>query len=384
MKIVHVVGYFMPELGYQEYYLAKKHAVMGHDVSVISSDMAWPFPNIEEMLERAGAEPTRKYRAGVYNVDGFKLYRLKHFFEHNDFILAGGIKRLLREIKPDVVFSHESRQGLPVIPALYKKNLKYKYIVDQHDFYHSIPNYPLLKRVMRWADYNLFRKFIVSYNLKRADRIIAVTEQTKKFLMEKHGIRDIAMIPLGVDTDSFKFDSAKRQEMRDMYKIGADEKVLIFSGTIFPRKRLEVLIDAVKGFKNLRLLIVGDGEKDYVKKLKNIAASNCHFTGHVPKERLKEYFSAADIGIWPGNNSVIIAEAMACSLPIVMVDLQLGYLVNYNNGLKFEENDKNGLIRCMTKMLNQDLKKMGENSRKAVVENYSYSAIAKKYLELAG
>ena len=39
MKIVHIAGYFMPELGYQEYYLAKKHRELGHDVYVICSDM---------------------------------------------------------------------------------------------------------------------------------------------------------------------------------------------------------------------------------------------------------------------------------------------------------------------------------------------------------
>ena len=57
MKIVHLMGYFVPELGYQEYYLAKKHKQMGHDVYVIASDLLYPFPNIETMLKEAGIKP---------------------------------------------------------------------------------------------------------------------------------------------------------------------------------------------------------------------------------------------------------------------------------------------------------------------------------------
>ena len=62
MKIVHLMGYFVPELGYQEYYLAKKHKEMGHDVYVIASDMLYPFPNIETMLKEAGAKDASRKR----------------------------------------------------------------------------------------------------------------------------------------------------------------------------------------------------------------------------------------------------------------------------------------------------------------------------------
>ena len=54
MKIVHIMGYFIPEFGYQEYYIAKKHKELGHDVYVISSDMLYHFSNIKKMFEDAG------------------------------------------------------------------------------------------------------------------------------------------------------------------------------------------------------------------------------------------------------------------------------------------------------------------------------------------
>ena len=391
MRIVHVIGYFMPELGYQEYYLARKHVEQGHDTYVICSDLVWPFPNAAEIMRQAGAKPTRKYEPGFYNIDGIKVYRLKHFFEYNDFVLVRGVGKLLQKIKPEVVFSHESRQGMTVIPALCKKKLKYRYIVDQHDFCHNIPNYPTYKRILRWADYNLFRKHVVNLNLKKADKLIAVTEETKNFLIEKHRIRGdkINLIPLGVDTDLWKFNLKKGRELRKKYKIRNNEILLIFSGTIFKRKRLELLIEALKEThnKNLRLVVVGDGDKAYIKDLKNNAYraglnNKIVFVGFIPRKELLDYFSAADIGIWPGNNSVAIVEAMACGLPIIMVDLQLGYLVK-NNGFKFKENDKKGLINILNKIEKYSLKELGTNSYKQAMENYSYDAIARKFLDIA-
>ena len=38
MRIVHVIGYFQPEYGYEEYYTALTQLKFGHEVHVITSD----------------------------------------------------------------------------------------------------------------------------------------------------------------------------------------------------------------------------------------------------------------------------------------------------------------------------------------------------------
>src|SRR3989344_96141 len=354
MKIVHVTGYFVPELGYQEYYLAKKHAQMGHDVHVITSDFFYPFPNIESMLKEAGIKDTsRKRKAGFSTVDGIKVHRLKSFFEYSDFILCTGLKEALMKINPDVVFSHESRQGLTTLAARYKKLLGYRLVVDQHDFPHEIPTHPILKKFLREIDYKLFRKFVVNYSLKRADKIIAVTEETKKFLINEHKIspKRLTMVPLGVDTDFFSFDKKSRESTRKKYGIGPGEILFTFSGTIVRRKGLELLLDAFSEINdaNSKLMIVGGGDKGYVDELKKIASrqnigNRIIFTGFVKKEEVKSYFSASDAAVWPGNNSVSIIEAMACRLPVIIADMQLAHLTDFENGIKFPEHDKQKLI----------------------------------------
>ncbi|MBS3132147.1 glycosyltransferase family 4 protein [Candidatus Woesearchaeota archaeon] len=394
MKIVHAVGYFVPELGYQEYYLAKKHREMGHDVHVITSDMLYPFPDIEEMLKEAGAKDTsRKRKAGLAVIDGIKVHRLRHFFEYSDFIACGGFKECLKKIRPDIVFSHESRQAFTLPAAFYKKKIGYRLIVDQHDFYHKIPKHPITKKILRFLDYNIIRRPIVNYCLSKADRVVAVTQETKDFLVKSHGIKPsrIKLIPLGVDMDFFRFNGKKREELRKKLGFRDKDTVLVFSGTIVRRKGLELLLNALAEMKegSVKLLIVGGGESAYISELKALAKKNglegrIAFTGFVDKKKVKDYFSAADVGVWPGNNSVSIIEAMACSLPIIIVDLQLSHLVSFGNGIKFRQNDKEGLKDAILKIAKDHKlrKSMALNSLKAAKENYSYDKIAAEFLRL--
>ena len=389
------MGYFVPELGYQEYYLAKKHAAMGHEVYVIASDRLYPFPNIENMLKEAGIKNTsRKRDVGLSTLEGIKVYRLKSYFEYADFILCFGLKGVLEKIKPDVVIAHESRQGLTALGAWYKKRFGYKLIVDQHDFHHKIPGHPKYKKILRYLDYFLFRKFLVNYSFGKADRIVAVTDETKDFLVRVHRLdpKNVLMIPLGVDTDSFKFDKIGRIQIRKKFNIKDNDVVFTFSGTIVRRKGLELLINAFSELKekNTKLMIIGTGDSLYMQELKSLAKSNgiddrCLFTGFIKKNRIKKFFSASDVGVWPGNNSVSIIEAMACRLPIVMVDLQLTHLVGYGNGLYFPMHDKESLKKCLRFMaVNRNKRiEMGKAGFNAVIKNYGYEKIAEEFIKIS-
>jgi glycosyltransferase involved in cell wall biosynthesis len=394
MKIVHIMGYFVPELGYQEYYLAKNHKKMGHDVHVIASDMVYPFSNVKKMFKDAGITiKTRKRNQRFQVIDGLKVHWMPHIIEYNDFILCRGVGNILKKINPDIVFAHESRQGLTCQASFYKKKLGFKLITDQHDFYHDIPG--KIKTLLRNIEYFGFRKFLIDYNFRKSDKIVAVTKHTREFLIKTHKIdpKKIELIELGADMDSYHPKAKEASELRKRLGIKKDELVLMFVGTIYRRKNIELLIDAFneirKGYKT-RLLIVGEGEKEYMDELKKHAkklelGSKIIFSGFAKLEDLPAYYTMADIGVWPANNSVSIIEAMSCKLPVVIVDWQMPHLVSHNNGFKFPFNDKEALKKCMLKLIknNKLRKSMGENSYKAAIKYYGYKAIAKKFLEVA-
>ncbi|MEK6947246.1 MAG: glycosyltransferase family 4 protein, partial [Nanoarchaeota archaeon] len=193
-------------------------------------------------------------------------------------------------------------------------------------------------------------------------------------------------------TGAFRFSNKARTSIRKKLNIKKGDVVLVFSGTIVRRKGIEILFSALSEIrnKNAKLLIVGSGDSHYMSELKNMAGklkiiNRVIFAGFVNKNKVMDYFSASDIGVWPGNNSVSIIEAMACGLPIVMADMQLSHLVDYGNGVKFPQYNVKKLREALEKLINdkKSRSEMSAKSLRAVTENYSYDLIAKKFLELA-
>ena len=47
-KILFVVDYYQPKLGYGSYYIPKSLAKLGNEVTILTSNFYYPFPKYEE------------------------------------------------------------------------------------------------------------------------------------------------------------------------------------------------------------------------------------------------------------------------------------------------------------------------------------------------
>src|SRR5262245_30556263 len=132
MRVVHVTGYYMPEIGYQEGHLARWHAEFGHEVHVITSNRRYPSKGGYDLFEEVYGE--RVVAPGTSeDANGVRVHRLPALCELNTQMLLRGLPRLLESLSPDLVVAHGfarfetmrisrmRRQG--VIPAL---------VVDDH------------------------------------------------------------------------------------------------------------------------------------------------------------------------------------------------------------------------------------------------------------
>lgn len=395
MKIAHVIGYFQPELGYEEYYTALTQKKLGHDVYVITSDRIFPFKNVEKMLKEVGSEyPGRKREVGFSEVNGLKIYRLPAVIElFYDFILVIGVRKVLSQIKPDIVHIHGCRQGPQVLAAL-QKDLGFKIVMDEHDVGATYSDEPTLKNRISKFEFMVFRRRYCKMGYKRADKIVPVTEQTQNYLKSMFNIADERMIllQLGANTDIFRYNKAKRNEIREMLGVKQNELLIITVGRLMRLKKIEYLIEAAAKLlkkHKLKILIIGRGEEDYLAELKKLTmdltvAENVFFKGFVKPTDLPDYYSAADIGFW-GRESITIQEAMACRLPIVIADmLSMSHLASHDNGFTFEPDDAESLKVCLEKLITDDKlrRQMGKNSQKAVDEKYSYDIRTKKLISI--
>ena len=395
MKIAQVCAYFQPEFGYDEYYVSKNLVQLGHDVSVVTSDRIYPLKNVEKLLAEIGSKyTTRKRGVGVSTLDGFTIYRLPSAIElFLDLNLIMNMRSTLKKIKPELVHCHEPILGGSALAAGHK-DLGFKLVVDQHAYATTFQETESFKNKVVHYQYLLLRKRIANYALKRADAIVAVTERTKQFMVDVHGIPadKIEVVPLGVDEKLFKFDAVARARVRKELGVSEKTPLILTAGRLDPAKKLDQLIKAFKKLINrleARLVIIGTGDEAVEHGLHRLVktldlSKSVKFIKFVNKSKLAEYYSAADVGFW-NKASITIIEAMGCKLPVVIPDQTTirAYVAN-KNGLLFAENDVDALSDQLYALASDKKQRlqMGERAVGLVERKYSYRMTAKQLLKI--
>ncbi len=385
MRIVHVIDYFQPKLGYQETFLAGEHARLGHDVYVVTSDRYNPI-----VYSGDAGRPVMGSRIvgnGFSIEEGIQIWRLKTLFEIPHIIWVRGLERKIQELKSDVVIMHGIANLFAIrIARLKSKTGSFKLIYDEHMLF------SLSRGKMRIL-YPLFQRLFSNLIQQTADALVAILPETKAFMHEKYGIplNRIAIIPLGADNELFRFDAVARQEVRRELALKEDDVVFIYTGKIIPQKKLRLLIKAAANLaanhNNIKVMLVGSGSESHIGELKHdIKTKNLEgiFIWHeaVPNNQLYRVYAAADAAVWPSGPSIGMREAMACDLPIIISeDSAVSELVAYNNGFTFREEDVLQLTQQMTKLLDlKQRKEMGRNSRRFIEEKLNWKIIAEQFI----
>ncbi len=158
-------------------------------------------------------------------------------------------------------------------------------------------------------------------SLRRADRIIAISEATKKDIIKFFGIRDerISVVYLGVrDMDGIVEE-----------RCAAPEKFFLYVGVLKERKNVERIIGAfaraASRVPQHHLILAGKGEGAYPEKLRRrasegAAAQRIHFVGYVTDGERAYLYRRTTACIFP---SIIegfgfpVLEAMSAGAPVV-------------------------------------------------------------------
>lgn len=380
MKIVHLIDYFSPKLGYQETYLAKEQMRLGHDVTVVTSERYFPFPDYKETVGPILGQ--RLVKTGVRREEGVTVHRLPVLFEVFTRCFLLGLEDELIKTDPDVIHIHSVCSLSAVQVALFRKKLpRARILCDDHSHYSVILN--------NWSKkifYGIFTFLFSRMLSKRIDAFVAITEETRDIMKNIMKIsKKISVIELGADTNMFCFDKIKRGSIRK--KLGLQDKdfVIMYAGKIIPQKGVHILIDA---FHRLhiddgRLIIVGNGDSQYIKSLNQ--AKDIIWIPMVLPNELPAYYSAADVGVWPKQESISMIEASACGLPIIIKEsASMRKRVKYGNGLLYKEDNVSDLAKKLHMLYanRKRARQMGINGRKLVEEEYSWRAITRRFLRL--
>ncbi len=237
--------------------------------------------------------------------------------------------------------------------------------------------------------------------LKRSNRIIAVSEYTKREILKNYNVPawKIKVIYNGVDT--WKFKPAKKDE-KNLYKrelgFREDDFLILYVGRLYSRKGLPTLIETIphvaKKFRNIKFVISGKGLEDeeerlrrYAKKLK--VEEKLVFLGYYPDEKLPNLYAAADIFVFPSiyeNMPFAMLEAMASGLPVITTTVGgiPEVIKNGRNGFLVRPYDSKGLAeKILYLMENPSVAcEIGIAGRKTIEVKLNWDNIVKQVLQV--
>jgi len=244
----------------------------------------------------------------------------------------------------------------------------------------------------------LVKKFIIIRSKRfcnRANRVI-VPSHAMAEVLKSYGVKtQIEVLPTGIDLKQFKkLNLVERQRLLAKYRIPTKRKILLYVGRLASEKNLDFLLecfkDIVKKEPNAHLVLVGSGPdeeklKSQISKLET--EGSVTFTGFLPKPETNKFFGAADVFVFPSTTDtqgIVIAEAMASSVPVVAIN-KLGPkdFVNNNKDGFLVNLHKNEFIDKILRLLeNEKLRrKFGQNARESA-KKLSIENCTKKLIEI--
>lgn len=381
MKIIQVCERFPPSIGGLEnhvYNLSYELSLRGHQVTVLTSDIK----NISFFKISRADKPYEKI------TDNFEVYRFKAYPPGIPYASAYGIvpsliKSLIKS-KPDIVHIQSYMLIHSDISSILSRIRKIPYILTVHTFGDAPPR-PYTGALMKF-----YIRTLGKMNLNSASKIIVLVPDAVKYI-SRLGIskEKICVIPNGINYDRFL-------KLPPPYKFKEDCKIkgkmVLFVGTLTPRKGVQYLIKAMPKIlrENLdtTLVIVG-ADYGFLNNLKDLShelgvGNEVLFTGPVTNERLLEAYSACDVFCLPSEREglpTVILEAMASEKPVVATNVGGNpYVINNGiTGVLVEPKNEEQLADSIIKLLLDEnfARKMGNNGKK-IARNYDWKVIAEK------
>ena len=210
------------------------------------------------------------------------------------------------------------------------------------------------------AGNRLYLQILTRLSVRRARRLIAVSESTKRDLIRHYQLppERVDVVPNGVDDHFRPWSEAEIAAFRT--RKGLPERFLLFVGTLEPRKNVVGLIQAYARLPQPRpplMLVGGKGwlYDEIFTRVETLGLSDeVHFVGYVSAEDLPGWYNAARLFVYPSlyeGFGLPPLEAMACGTPVVASNASSLPEVVGRAGLLVDPNDAEALTAAMNRLL---------------------------------
>jgi glycogen synthase len=224
-----------------------------------------------------------------------------------------------------------------------------------------------------WLNPNQWFIDIEKEGMEKADHIIAVSNFTKKVIIEKYGIKPekISTIYNAV----YPLSEGKKQ------------KIVLFLGRLTLQKGPEYFLEAAKkvlAYENCKIVVAGTGDMlpTLIKKATDLGiADKIIFTGLLTEEEVKHIYQIASVYVMPSVSEpfgITALEAISAGTPTI-TSKTAGVSEVFKNCLKVDFWDINEMSNKIISILRYRPlhKTLSENGKKEI-DLFSWNSVAKK------
>ena len=239
----------------------------------------------------------------------------------------------------------------------------------------------------------LFLKTLIPRSLRRADKIITVSANEQKKIVDFYKIapEKVDFTYNGVDFARFSHEYSAEEKENVRKKYSLPEKFLLYIGTLQPRKNILIVIRSMESL-DIKFVIAGKRDAhNFDQKIneaieKNGLQDKIIFPGWIDEEDKPILLQMADCFVFPSlyeGFGIPIIEAMAAGLPVVCSDIPVlreigknaALLCDPKNSQQFEENI---LKTSNDQPLREKLVRTGIET----AQNFTWQKTAEKTLEV--
>ncbi|MDD4901899.1 MAG: glycosyltransferase family 1 protein [Patescibacteria group bacterium] len=252
---------------------------------------------------------------------------------------------------------------------------------------------------------NFFYQIVIALAVKRARKVIAVSEFTKKDVVDKFkiGPDKVVVTYEGVANLAHGNDSLfvkKMDDRKTLLSYNIADNFILYVGNVYPHKNLEALLEVFvelhKKYPALRLVLVGK-EDYFYKRLKekaaslnlwneNVPESPVIFTGYVPDVELEVLYRQALFYVFPSfyeGFGLPALEAMAKGCPVASSNRASLPEILGEAALFFDPTDKADMFMKIDRLYaDQELREVLIKKGHQQIKKYNWWECARQTLEV--
>lgn len=370
-KLLHICYQFHPEMGY-DVNLFVRFAHPGMEVKVLTSD------NLD-LWNMSAAEASRKdqYLKDEYNVEIVRLPSFKTG-KRKAGVFIKGLNKAINSMNPDIVFYH-GLESTTFAWSIFNQVGKRFVAADTHTLFGQFRDLSFLGNIYLKG---FFKPLLVG-NMKKWNCPVFYTAVENKRVLEWFGFPESQIFNNEICTDVELFRKAevdRKEIFPDMLPGG---KVILYTGKFDHFKQPGLILEALKKVEQdvdfaLNVVFVGPENPEYqTSNIRNIFDNSnikVLVLPAVPNALLHRYYSAADIAVFPRQNTLSALDAQACGLPVIMESDETNRERLKEGGLCYESGNMADLGKKMLELLvdNGLRNRLSESGRDYMQNRYNY------------